>query len=160
MADTIDKQTRSRVMSRVRNKDTRPEMKVRRLVFAAGYRYRLHGRKLPGKPDLVFPGRRKVIFVHGCFWHRHEGCPLARLPKSRHEFWIPKLEANRERDRRNQKELEALGWSVLALWECELKNGETVASKVEAFLGPPSNAKNKTTHHNDEQSPAQALRPL
>lgn len=137
MADNVDTPTRSRIMSRVRNKDTRPEMTVRRLVFGLGYRYRLHGRKLPGKPDLVFAGRRKVIFVHGCFWHRHEGCSLARLPKSRHEFWIPKLEANRERDKRNLAALAAEGWEVLTVWECELKDLDALRSRITRFLSPP-----------------------
>lgn len=86
MADSVDPLTRSRIMSRVRGKNTQPDMVVRRMVFAAGYRYRLHVKNLPGMPDLVFPGRRKIIFVHGCFWHRHEGCALARMPKSRLDF--------------------------------------------------------------------------
>lgn len=143
MADSVDKQTRSRIMSRVRNKNTRPEMAVRRIVFSAGYRYRLHGRKLPGRPDLVFAGRHKVIFVHGCFWHRHKGCSLARLPKSRHDFWIPKLESNRERDERNRAALVADGWDVLVVWECELKEKEALASRISAFLGPARSTKKK-----------------
>jgi DNA mismatch endonuclease (patch repair protein) len=108
-------------MSLVRNRDTKPEMVVRRLVHSMGYRYRLHGKNLPGKPDLVFPGRRKVIFVHGCFWHRHPdpGCWRARLPKSRPEFWIPKLEGNAARDARDIDALEADGWGVLVVWECQ-----------------------------------------
>ncbi|SDK03688.1 very short patch repair endonuclease [Billgrantia gudaonensis] len=134
MVDSVDRETRSRIMGRVRNKDTRPEMTVRRLVHGAGYRYRLHGKKLPGKPDLVFKSRRKVIFVHGCFWHRHEGCTLARLPKSRLDFWLPKLEANRERDKRNEEHLREMGWDVLIIWECELKDQEALLSRVSAFL--------------------------
>ena len=101
--DTIPLCERSEIMSRVRSKNSRPEMLVRRLVFAEGYRYRLHDRKLPGCPDLVFRGRAKVIFMHGCFWHRHEQCSLARMPKSRLDFWEPKLTANKERDARNKK---------------------------------------------------------
>jgi len=124
-------------MSRVRNRDTRPEMIVRKLVFAEGYRYRLHGRKLPGRPDLVFAGRRKVIFVHGCFWHRHEGCSLARLPKSRHNFWIPKLEANRKRDEQNLAALAEAGWEAFVVWECELKDLDALRSKITHFLSSP-----------------------
>jgi len=134
MTDTVDIKTRSRIMSRVRSKNTQPEMAVRRLVFSAGFRYRLHGKALPGKPDLVFAGRRKVIFVHGCFWHRHSGCSLARLPKSRQEFWEPKLEANRERDELNLLALSRSGWGVLVVWECELKDQNALRSKIIQFL--------------------------
>lgn len=122
-------------MSLIRSKDTRPELAVRRMVFAAGYRYRLHGIKLPGRPDLVFPGRRKVIFVHGCFWHRHEGCRLARLPKSRLEFWGEKLEGNKRRDMRNQEALVEIGWSVLVVWECEVADEKALIERIRAFLG-------------------------
>src|SRR4051812_3249076 len=110
MVDSIDPATRSAVMARVRSKNTRPELIVRKLLFAAGYRYRLHVRTLPGSPDLVFPGRKKVIFVHGCFWHRHENCNLARMPKSRVEFWSVKLNGNRQRDQRVFSELIQIGW--------------------------------------------------
>ena len=99
--DTIPPSKRSEVMARVRSKDSRPELLIRRLVFAMGYRYRLHAKDLPGCPDLVFRSRKKAIFVHGCFWHRHENCALARMPKSRREFWGPKLEGNRQRDAMN-----------------------------------------------------------
>ncbi len=121
-------------MSRVRSKNTAPEMLVRRLVFAAGYRYRLHVGKLPGKPDLVFAGRRKVIFVHGCFWHLHLDCGLARIPKSRVDFWTLKLEGNRRRDEANLAALAGLGWKVLTLWECELADREALCAKIRAFL--------------------------
>lgn len=123
-------------MSRVRGKDTNPELMVRRLVHALGYRYRLHKRDLPGCPDLVFARRRKVIFVHGCFWHRHpdSSCKLARLPKSRLEFWVPKFEANVARDSRNEAELRARGWDVLVIWECELNDRASIQSKIESFL--------------------------
>jgi DNA mismatch endonuclease (patch repair protein) len=121
-------------MSRVRSKNSRPEMLVRRLVFAAGYRYRLHDKKLPGCPDLVFRGRAKIIFVHGCFWHRHEGCVLARTPKSRLDFWKPKLEANKQRDARNKKQLQRAGWKVLTIWECETKDTERLKRKLRRFL--------------------------
>jgi DNA mismatch endonuclease (patch repair protein) len=121
-------------MSRVRSKGTRPEMLVRRLVFAEGYRYRLHDRKLPGCPDLVFRGRAKVIFVHGCFWHRHERCALARMPKSRLDFWEPKLSANKERDARNKELLTKEGWKVLTIWECQLKDMERLKRTIRRFL--------------------------
>lgn len=122
-------------MSRVRGKDTAPEMTVRRLVFSLGYRYRLHDKRLPGTPDLVFAGRKKIIFVHGCFWHRHDGCPLARIPKSNTAFWAQKLEANSERDARNLAALRELGWRVLVVWECDLWEWRALTSRLKAFLG-------------------------
>lgn len=123
-------------MSRIGAKDTGPEMVVRRFVHAMGYRYRLHDPSLPGKPDLVFRSRHKVIFVHGCFWHRHNdsACKLARLPKSRSEFWLPKLETNVARDRRNQEKLRTLGWEVLVIWECQLKERALLKSQIESFF--------------------------
>lgn len=108
-------------------------MVVRRLIHAMGYRYRLHAKDLPGKPDLVFRTRRKVIFVHGCFWHRHSACALARLPKSRKEFWLPKLEKNRQRDIKNKQALLNLGWSVLIIWECELGDA-MLETRIRGFL--------------------------
>ncbi len=136
MPDTLSPPERSKRMSLVRNKDTKPELLVRRLVHGLGYRYRLHQTNLPGKPDLVFASRRKVIFVHGCFWHRHPSsdCKLARLPKSRLEFWLPKLEGNRERDLRNQELLAQEGWRVLVIWECELRNMGELKAKIVDFL--------------------------
>lgn len=127
---------RSRQMALIRATDTKPEMKVRRAVHRAGYRYRLHRKDLPGKPDLVFPSRRAVIFVHGCFWHRHPDpdCKLARLPKSRPEFWIPKLARNAERDQEAREELERLGWRVLVIWECELRDMDAVMSRIATHL--------------------------
>ena len=109
-------------MSSIRSKHTGPELLVRKLVYALGYRYRLHAKRLPGCPDLVFRPRKKVIFVHGCFWHCHADCSIAHLPKSRAGFWKLKLEGNRERDERNRIELIRTGWKVLTLWECQLKN--------------------------------------
>ena len=135
MTDTLTPEQRSKLMSRIRSRDTMPEMAVRRLVHRMGYRYRLHRRDLPGAPDLVFGPRRKVIFVHGCFWHLHQGCPQARMPKSRVDFWGPKLEGNRLRDQRNQAELERLGWEVLVIWECEVKGQEqSLPERIEEFL--------------------------
>jgi len=124
-------------MSRVRGRDSKPEMLVRRLTHGMGYRYRLHQRGLPGSPDLVFPSRMKVIFVHGCFWHQHldAGCKLARLPKSKLDFWGPKLETNRERDERNLVLLAELGWDVLVIWECQTKNREEMQARIGEFLG-------------------------
>ncbi|MCW5867481.1 MAG: DNA mismatch endonuclease Vsr [Candidatus Eremiobacteraeota bacterium] len=123
-------------MGAVRSKDTKPEMRCRRLIHSLGYRYRLHGRNLPGCPDLVFSSRKKVIFVHGCYWHRHEGCSRCRLPKSRLEFWKPKLDGNRERDLKAQAELAALGWKFLVIWECQLvaSNSGLLRKIVREFL--------------------------
>jgi DNA mismatch endonuclease (patch repair protein) len=123
-------------MARVRGRDSKPEMLVRRLVHGMGFRYRLHDRRLPGAPDLAFRGRRKAIFVHGCFWHRHPDpeCKLARMPKSRLDFWGPKLEGNRERDLRQQAELKALGWDFLVVWECELRNRVELAERLRRFI--------------------------
>lgn len=132
--DTLTPLQRSERMSRVRGKNSRPEMIVRRLAHALGYRHRLHRKDLPGCPDLVFPGRRKVLFVHGCFWHRHDGCKLARLPKSRLDFWTKKLEGNKERDRRDQVALSSAGWDILIIWECELRNREALSERLVAFL--------------------------
>lgn len=136
MADTLTKSARSERMSRVRGRDTAPEMIVRRLLHGLGFRYRLHDRRLPGTPDLVFRSRRKAIFVHGCFWHRHpnSNCKLARLPKSKLDFWRPKLEGNRERDLRHQSELDALGWRWMVVWECELGQREQLTNKLLSFL--------------------------
>ena len=135
MVDSLDQGARSAVMARVRGKNTRPEMIVRKLLFAAGYRYRLHVRKLPGAPDLVFPSRKKVIFVHGCFWHRHDNCASSRMPKSRVDFWSDKLNGNKARDQRNQKALTDAGWQALVVWECELGDLTVLQDKLRLFLG-------------------------
>jgi DNA mismatch endonuclease, patch repair protein len=136
--DTLTPQERSERMSRIRGRDTKPELAVRRLVHALGYRYRLHRSDLPGTPDLTFVSRRATVFVHGCFWHRHEQCPLARLPKSRLNFWQTKLEANKKRDRENQDRLRLMGWKFLVIWECELKDMEKLTQKIIKFLGEKS----------------------
>ncbi len=135
IVDTLTPEQRSERMSRVRNKDTKPEMQVRRLVHALGYRYRLHATNLPGRPDLVFGTRRKVIFIHGCFWHRHEGCPSCRMPKSRLRFWKRKLNANRDRDQLTQQALVELGWNFLIIWECELADTDALICRIRTFLG-------------------------
>lgn len=134
--DTLSPSERSERMGRIRGKDTKPEMAVRRLLHSLGYRYRLHRRELPGAPDLVFPSRRKLIFVHGCFWHRHPdpACKLARLPKSKLGFWKPKLLSNQLRDQKNLRALGDLGWEVLVVWECELSNKEQLENKMVRFL--------------------------
>jgi DNA mismatch endonuclease, patch repair protein len=134
--DTLTQQQRSERMARVRSRDTAPEAVVRGVVSGLGYRYRLHVRRLPGRPDLVFASRRKLIFVHGCFWHRHRSarCALARLPKSRLDFWVPKLDANSRRDRRNLATLRRAGWSVLVIWECQLRDPTGLRRRVERFL--------------------------
>jgi DNA mismatch endonuclease, patch repair protein len=122
-------------MGLVRGADTKPEMAVRRLVHGMGYRYRLHVTGLPGRPDIVFPSRGKIIFVHGCFWHRHSnpGCNLARLPKSRLDFWRTKLEQNRKRDVVAMRRLKSGGWKVLIIWECQIKKGR-LADRIERFM--------------------------
>jgi len=121
---------RSRTMRAVKSRDTGPEMTVRKFLHAAGLRYRLHDRRLPGAPDLVFPARRVVAFVHGCFWHQHQGCPAADRPKSRLEYWTGKLDRNMARDQRNRAALEALGWRVAVIWECEAKKPTELARLV------------------------------
>lgn len=120
MTDRISKEKRSWNMSRIRGKDTKPETLLRGLLHQEGFRFRLHSPNLPGKPDIVLPKYRTVIFVHGCFWHRHKGCSNATMPKTRTEFWAEKFRRTVERDQRKQSELEALGWRVLTVWECEL----------------------------------------
>lgn len=122
-------------MGRVRGKHTKPEKLVRQLVHGMGFRFRLHSRKLPGCPDLVFPSKKKVIFIHGCFWHRHNAtCSLTRMPKSRLEFWVPKLEGNKSRDRKNRAQLKRLGWRVLVLWECQLSDRDSIVNRIQGFL--------------------------
>jgi DNA mismatch endonuclease (patch repair protein) len=134
VVDSLSPQERSEIMARVRSKNMRPELMVRKLVFGMGYRYRLHIRELPGCPDLVFRPRRKVIFVHGCFWHRHANCALARLPKSRLDFWEPKLEGNRVRDEKNRRSLKQEGWDVLTVWECQIQDAAGLERRIRRFL--------------------------
>ena len=134
MVDVLSRKQRQYCMSRIRGKNTKPEIIVRRLVHAMGYRYRLHRRNLPGCPDIVFPSRRKVIFVHGCFWHRHR-CRYGRpMPSTRKGFWRKKLADNRERDKRNRRALRRLGWEVFVVWECQTKRPEWLLPRLVDFL--------------------------
>lgn len=124
---------RSRTMRAVQSRDTKPEMIVRRYLHAAGLRYRLHDKKLPGKPDLVFPSRRVVVFVHGCFWHQHEDCPRAKRPASNTDYWTKKLDGNVARDQRHMAELEAMGWTPLVVWECETREGGLLSNLTQCI---------------------------
>jgi DNA mismatch endonuclease, patch repair protein len=141
--DTLTEAERSERMSRIRSKDTRPELAVRQALFGLGYRYQLHRKDLPGKPDIVFPSRKKALFVHGCFWHAHEGCKVANLPKSRTEFWQAKFQRNVERDKLNKRALRRMGWSTLTVWECETKRPDRLLRRVTGYLGPAGPKVNK-----------------
>ncbi|MGH6677571.1 MAG: very short patch repair endonuclease [Bradyrhizobium sp.] len=165
MADTVSTARRSAMMARVRSKDTRPELAVRRIVTALGRRYRLHHKGLPGKPDLVFAKDRKVIFVHGCFWHQHASCAIARPPKSRRAYWLPKFAGNKARDQQHRRMLTRGGWKILIVRECELKSIDRVQRRIAAFLGKDtrmaecgrsgirgSSVHRQNKQHNDEQS--------
>jgi DNA mismatch endonuclease (patch repair protein) len=132
--DPLSPEQRSERMSRIRSKDSKPELLIRRLVWSLGYRYRLHSKKLPGRPDMVFPGRKKIIFIHGCFWHQHENCRQYRMPRSKLDFWLPKLESNRLRDARVREELISAGWKVLIVWECQLKEIGELTSNIRSFM--------------------------
>ncbi len=132
--DIIDRQARSRLMGRIGGKDTKPELVVRRIAHRLGFRFRLHRKDLPGTPDLVFPGPRKVVFVHGCYWHRHPGCRFAYQPRSNVEFWTGKFAATVARDAKALADLSAQGWDALVIWECETRDSEFVASRLSAYL--------------------------
>lgn len=136
MTDVLTPAGRSAMMAKIRGKDTKPELAVRRLAHAMGYRFRLHEKRLPGTPDLVFRSRRRVIFVHGCFWHRHPRCSDATTPKSRKNFWLNKLNSNVMRDVRTKRALNRAGWKVLTVWECRTDNPGYLARRLERFLGP------------------------
>jgi len=133
--DTISKEKRSWNMSRIRSKDTKPEMQVRSLLHKAGYRFRIHVDTLPGKPDIVMPKYKSVIFVHGCFWHKHPRCKYAYSPKSRVGFWKKKFKQNVERDKRVKRELAKLGWNVITVWECQVNKTKHLLQKVTSSLG-------------------------
>jgi DNA mismatch endonuclease, patch repair protein len=136
MADKLSPARRSVNMAKIRSRDTKPEMVVRRLLHRAGYRYRLHRRDLPGKPDIIFGPRRKVIFVHGCFWHQHDlqACLDGRRPKSNTDYWHPKLARNVQRDEQHLERLKAAGWEVLVIWECEVRDEEALAQRLTSFV--------------------------
>lgn len=132
--DKLNAERRSANMRRIRSTDTNPELALRRLIHRLGYRFRLHRKDLPGRPDIVFPGLRKVIFMHGCFWHQHRGCREGRIPATRKDYWGPKLTRNRTRDTVNKTLLEEQGWKVHVVWECELKDASKVKRSVRQFL--------------------------
>ena len=136
MTDIVDSKRRSAMMARIRGRDTAPELAVRRIAHRMGLRFRLHRKDLPGRPDLVFPKHRLAVFVHGCFWHRHEGCRHATTPKSRVVFWTEKLAMNVARDARQEAALKELGWRVLVIWECETRNEAAVERRLAASVKP------------------------
>ena len=140
MVDTLTPAERSEVMRRVRSKNTAPELAVRKITYSLGYRYRLHLKNLPGKPDLAFPGKKKAIFVHGCFWHQHGAtrCKKTRVPKSNTDYWIEKLQGNVKRDRRNRRRLKKLGWETMIVWECEVVKTLALKRRIDKFLGEDS----------------------
>jgi len=156
MVDTVDKATRSRMMAAIRGKDTKPELALRKALHARGFRYRLHGKNLPGKPDLVFPKHRAVCFVHGCFWHRHQNCRYATTPKTSRHFWENKFSATVARDRRNHTRLLKAGWRVAIVWECALRGKRFMAtvSEIEEWL-----TSNSPEYSTDPQPKNQAERP-
>lgn len=134
MVDSVSPEVRSRIMAQVKSKGMKPEMQVRRLLHGLGYRYRLHRKDLPGRPDIVFPSRRKIVFVNGCFWHKHAGCPRVRIPATNRDYWLAKLERNRARDERNLALLQADGWAAMTVWECQLKDIAAVTESLTQFL--------------------------
>ena len=134
MADSLTPERRSANMSRIRSVNSKPEMVVRQMAHAMGFRFRLHRRDLPGKPDVVFPSRRKAIFVHGCFWHQHPDCREGRVPGSNQGYWVPKLGRNVERDRSEQAALASAGWELMVVWECETIDRKSLAARLQDFL--------------------------
>ena len=138
MTDTVSAATRSHVMSRIKSKGIKPEVFVRQLLHSLGYRYRLHRTDLPGRPDLVFPSRRRVVFVPGCFWHYHPGCDQAHIPASNRDYWLPKLTRTRAKDTHNTSALRGEGWGVMTVWECQLKRVQVVTQRLIDFLEQPT----------------------
>lgn len=134
MTDVYSAEKRSAVMRRVKGRDTTPELKVRRLLTALGARYRLHRKDLPGKPDIVMAGRRRAIFVHGCFWHGHDCARGARVPKANRDYWLAKVGRNREQDTASRAALEAAGWRIETIWECEMKDEAALRERLAALL--------------------------
>lgn len=147
MVDTVDAATRSRIMASIRGKDTKPEMVLRKSLHARGFRYRLHGKGLPGKPDMVFRRFNAVCFVHGCFWHHHEGCRFATSPATRPDYWLSKFKGNQARDKAAARSLQESGWRVAIVWECDLKGegAATTAERVAQWL-----ESNESTFHSDD----------
>ena len=135
--DTFSPKKRSDIMRLVHSKNTTPEMKVRSLLHCLGFRFRLHRKDLPGNPDIVLPKHSAVVFVHGCFWHRHTGCSQASTPAIRQDYWLPKFKRTVERDRQSQKELSQLGWNVLVVWECELRDKDRLAERLKNAIAAP-----------------------
>jgi len=137
VADTVSKEKRSWMMSRIKGKDTSIEVKVRHYLFSQGFRYRKNDARFPGKPDIVLPKYKTVVFIHGCFWHQHEGCRDAHLPKSRTEYWVEKLKKNTERDRTHEIDIRSKGWKVIVIWACEINKEfeETMNKVVKAIKG-------------------------
>ena len=134
MADYLTKEQRSWNMSRIRSKDTKPELVVRSLLHRMGYRFRLHRKDLPGKPDIVLPKYKTVIFVHGCFWHGHKVCKRGNMPKSNRDYWVQKIQKNIDRDKKHRKELKKMGWKVLTIWECQIGRNAAIEKKIKKAL--------------------------
>jgi DNA mismatch endonuclease (patch repair protein) len=155
MADTRSKEQRSRIMRSVGSRDTGPELTIRRLLHRLGYRYTLHRQDLPGRPDIVFSGRKRAIFVHGCFWHGHD-CKKGKPPKSRGEYWTIKIKTNRDRDARVVAELKNAGWQTMSIWQCELKNLDAIDRFVRKFLGPPGNERRAMPPFGDDRNALKA----
>lgn len=137
MSDTLTIPERSLLMAKIKGKNTRPEIAVRSLLHRAGFRFRIHVARLPGKPDIVLPKHRTVVFVHGCFWHRHRGCKASTTPKSHKRFWSDKFTRNVANDRKHLGQLRRLGWKVVVVWECQLKRPERVLARIEKVIGTP-----------------------
>ena len=154
MTDIVDSKRRSEMMAGIRGRDTKPELAVRRIAHKLGLRFRLHKKDLPGRPDLVFPRHRLAVFVHGCFWHRHDGCRYAYTPKSRVEFWMEKFAQNVARDRRNEDALQNLGWRVLVIWECLTRDEEAVSRCLEEHV----KRDDASLHHQSSRSLVQHAR--
>ena len=154
MTDVFSEAKRSAVMRRVRGKDTSPEVRVRKVLTRLGARYRLHRADLPGKPDIVLPGRRLVLFVHGCFWHGHDCARGARVPKANRDYWLAKVGRNRARDLAAREALAALGWRVETIWECELKDTPTLKARLEDLLRRPPGTPRRSPPPRSQSSPS------
>lgn len=145
MADIFTKQKRSKIMSNISGKETKPEILVRKILFAKGFRYRKNDKRYPGKPDIVLPKYKTVIFINGCFWHGHKNCEKAKLPETNYNFWKNKIEGNIERDKRNYEQLKNLGWNVIVLWQCQLNNKRNIDKTIKDLI---QNLRNQRTANN------------